>query len=823
MRSRWDARLAVAGFVVVLPSSALAQAITPPRLVHYEPAVEPRDGGTIAGQVVLKLQIDRNGKVSAVQVSRTLDPTLDAAAVAAAERLQFEPAQRGDQRVASTISFAYDFAAVAASAPRPAVVTAPESASSSLPPAHVVTEPAAVSAPPTEVVVLGTSKADRVRESAQAVDVLELEKDQRKSADLGELLGRTRGVTVQRAGGLGSYARFALNGLEGDQIRFFLDGVPLDYAGFSFGLANVPVNLVKRVEVYRGVVPTRFGADALGGAVDLLTDERLANGAAFSYQVGAFETHRLTAQATAASRRGLFLSTNAFYDTTQNDYLVDVEVPDRFGKLAPARVRRFHDAYRAKGLALEAGLSNPGRTRLLSIRAHYSDSEKEIQNSPTMAVPYGEVTQKTRAAGSYLRYRDHFRRDLFLDAVGGYNFGRTGFRDVSRCVFNWFGECVRDRIVPGEIEAGGRDVVTDTQAVFFRGTLEWRAARLHRLRLSTTPEWVLRSVEERNPTTLSGISATEGTQRLVTAVNGLEYQADLFDERLQNVAFGKSYVQAASSTRRLPMDRSENLERSTLEWGMGDALRYRVLPELWAKVSYEYATRLPRVEEVFGDGALTQANLELRPEVSHNLNAGAAGRIEAPRTGSLRGEINLFYRDTEDLIRRTGAALYYSFQNVARARTFGVEASARIANRGDRVSLDVAATILDSRNRSTSGPYAAQEGDRIPNRPFAFGSATLTVRWPALVLSNDVLSTGWTTRYIHEFYRNWESLGARESKAMIPSQLVHTASVVYELTSPGATVATSFELQNVTDERSYDFFGVQRPGRAAFFKIMLQI
>ena len=40
-----------------------------------------------------------------------------------------------------------------------------------------------------------------------------------------------------------------------------------------FGIANVPVNLIERVEIYRGVVPIRFGADALGGAVNLVSDQ----------------------------------------------------------------------------------------------------------------------------------------------------------------------------------------------------------------------------------------------------------------------------------------------------------------------------------------------------------------------------------------------------------------------------------------------------------------------------------------------------------------------------------------------------------------------
>src|SRR5690606_39472576 len=66
------------------------------------------------------------------------------------------------------------------------------------------------------------------------------------------------------------------------------DALPiLEFAGYPFGIANVPVNLIERAEIYSGVVPVRFGADALGGAVNLVTDgavqDRKLGG---SYEVG---------------------------------------------------------------------------------------------------------------------------------------------------------------------------------------------------------------------------------------------------------------------------------------------------------------------------------------------------------------------------------------------------------------------------------------------------------------------------------------------------------------------------------------------------------
>ncbi len=98
-----------------------------------------------------------------------------------------------------------------------------------------------------EVVVIGKSEATVLRQSAQAVAVVETQVARLQTADLGEGMAQMQGVNVRRSGGLGSATRFALNGLTDDQIRFFLDGIPLDFMGYSFGIANVPVNLVDRV------------------------------------------------------------------------------------------------------------------------------------------------------------------------------------------------------------------------------------------------------------------------------------------------------------------------------------------------------------------------------------------------------------------------------------------------------------------------------------------------------------------------------------------------------------------------------------------------
>jgi outer membrane cobalamin receptor len=225
-------------------------------------------------------------------------------------------------------------------------------------------QPPAEPPPPTEdfeetveVTAQGESEAERRVKSAEAVHVLDTQQAQRESADLGETLARSEGLGVRRAGGLGSTARFSLAGLTDDQIRFFIDGIPLELAGFGSGIANVPVNFIDRVETFQGVVPIRLGADALGGAVQLVTDPAVYGTAATaSYEIGSFETHRLTVGARhLQDSTGLLVRANGFFDSSKNNYPVDVEVADTQGRLQSVRLPRFHDGFRASGGGIEAG------------------------------------------------------------------------------------------------------------------------------------------------------------------------------------------------------------------------------------------------------------------------------------------------------------------------------------------------------------------------------------------------------------------------------------------------------------------------------------
>ncbi|MDQ2643175.1 MAG: TonB-dependent siderophore myxochelin receptor MxcH [Myxococcota bacterium] len=834
--------------------------------------------------VVLRVSIDAEGNVTEAEVLEPAGHGFDDAARAAVLRARYRPARRGDTDVASRVLVPVEFRLPQAPATGSLegrillpgsgnsgaagvelIVRASDGATQTTrtdergrfrfaalaPGAYAVTtrapelgrvelrtevvsgqgaritarlEPAAALAP-VEVIVRGTSEADRRRQSAEAVTVVETARAKRESADLGEVLARTQGVGVRRGGGLGSSTRFSLNGLTDDQVRFFLDGVPLELAGYPFGVANVPVNLVERIEIYSGVVPIRFGSDALGGAVNLVTHQDLRGtqlGA--SYEVGSFDTHRLTLSAQNLHEPSSFFTrVNGFFDYARNDYPVDAEVPDERGRLSPLRVYRFHDGYRAAGANAELGVVHRPWARRLLLRAFVTDYDKEYQHDVVMTVPYGAVTYGETAAGASLRYEQPLGHGLTVDVIGGYTYVRGDFLDVASCVYDWFGRCVRERRTPGETDSRPHDQVHWDHSVFGRVNLEWRVHPQHALRLAVAPTYLTRTGDERRQSDPSARDPLSAERRLTTLVTGLEYELDLFRDRLENILFAKQYLQLLASEEPRPGGVFRDRDRDTHRFGFGDALRFRFTPWLYAKAAYEYATRLPSPDEIFGDNAFLIANLELEPETSHNANLGFSVDARETPLGDFRSGIGGFLRDADRLIALLGNDRVQSYQNVFGARSLGVEAALGWTSPREYVVLDGNATYQDFRNSSSEGTFGDFDGDRIPNRPYFFANGSARLQFRGVAAPRDEVALSWTCRYVHEYFRGWESIGLREFKQTIDSQLVHTLGLGYLVENGHTAISSTLEVQNVTDATVFDFFGVQRPGRAFYIKTTAEL
>jgi vitamin B12 transporter len=74
----------------------------------------------------------------------------------------------------------------------------------------------------------------------------------------------------------------------------------------------------------------------------------------------------------------------------------------------------------------------------------------------------------------------------------------------------------------------------------------------------------------------------------------------------------------------------------------------------------------------------------------------------------------------------------------------------------------------------------------------------------------------WASRYVHAFFRGWEGIGT--DKLSVNAQLLHSLALTYLIKGDLTTFSFTGEVQNLTDQAAYDFFGVPRPGRAFYFK-----
>ncbi len=414
-------------------------------------------------------------------------------------------------------------------------------------------------------------------------------------------------------------------------------------------------------------------------------------------------------------------------------------------------------------------------------------------------------------AGATLAWKRGFSPHFAMDAWAGATWTRRTYQDVGTCVYDWFGRCVDERAEPGEISVPATDRIVRDLAPTARIAAVYRPSDGHAFTLAVSPTAFTRAGDDLR---IDGAERDPLTARrdALQVVTGLEHAFEDGRDRVANLAFVKHYAQRLASEEPLAGGGFADLRRATSRSGAGDGVRVHLAPWILAKASWEYATRLPAPDEVFGDAVRVVDNLELAPETSQNANLELA-----METGGLTVDAGVFVRSARDLIVLLGADDTFSYVNVFGARSVGGDIAVGWTSPGEHVALSANATRFDLRNTSEEGAFGAFAGDRIPNRPWLFANATASLGADDVASPGDRLSLDWYTRYVHGFYRGWESVGLVAFKQTVPAQLSHTVAATWSTERLSASV----EVQNVTDAALFDDFGVQRPGRSVFAKLAL--
>lgn len=663
-----------------------------------------------------------------------------------------------------------------------------------------------------EVMVEGKSPVQQLRETAFNVTAVDAGKLHNTSADLNQVLNRTTGVRVRESGGMGSDFSFSLNGFSGNQVKFFMDGIPLDNYGSSFSLNNIPVNMAERVEIYKGVVPIHLGGDALGGAVNIVTKQNLSKYVDASYSIGSFNTHKASVTTRFTTKSGFVFNFNAFGNYSDNSYKVDIESIDKTGtgKFLPSKkYKRFHDGYKSGTVIAEAGVRNKVFADYLLVGITATGNNDEIQQGSNMNRVVGEAYRDSKGFIPSIKYRKSnlFVDGLSLDFAGSYN--KTTSHSVDTCsrVYNWDGSYgYRGSADPNQGELGNKTHYVYKENVWTTtSNLNYFFANHHTVALNHTFSDYRRSEKD-----LFKPLDRRGEPAIRKHNLGLSYLYRGLDNRLNVSAFGKMYsMYSEMASKETP------LSSKMLHWGYGSAASYQILPQLQAKVSYEHAYRLPGQLEMLGDGIYVQSNIDIKPESSHNLNVGFAYNQNITSKHFLGLETNFIFRRAKDFIKSKLAGVTTKYVNETDVKVVGVDGTLRYAySNWLQFEGNVTWQKSTNANRILPGTNTSNSlyGDQMPNTPSFYNNADLSLMKHKLFSKTDKLTFTLGYNYVGLFYLEWPSLGDKRTKKTIPEQFTQNASITYSMANNRYNI--SLECLNISDRKVYDYYKVQRPGRA---------
>ena len=688
---------------------------------------------------------------------------------------------------------------------------------------NVVISPQATELDEVVVVSNGVTRLKRSAFNAVALDTKAL---QNSTQNLSEALAQAPGMKIRESGGVGSDMQLMMDGFTGKHIKIFIDGVPQEGVGSSFGLNNIPVNYAERIEVYKGVVPVGFGTDAIGGVINIITKKNRNKwflDASYSY--GSFNTHKSYVNFGQTFRSGLTYEINVFQNYSDNNYYVDTPVKDfttgAINKKKIEHVKRFHDTYHNEAVIGKIGFVDKKWADRLMFGFTYSHMYKDIQTGVRQEVVFGGKYRKGYSIMPSLDYRkrDFFVRGLDVVLTANYNKNMTNNVDTSSYEYNWRGE-MRPLRMPGE--QSYQNTRSDNNN--WNGTLtaNYRIGKAH----TFTFNHVINAFRRSNQSLLNEDSEANAIPKETRKnISGLSYRL-MPTEHWNLSVFGKYYNQfiagpVATSSAQDDYIRTTN---SVSAMGYGAAGTYFILKSLQAKLSYEKAYRLPTNEEMFGDEDLETGDISLRPENSDNVNLNLSYN-ETFGKHSVYVEGGLIYRNTKDYIQRnisdlSGGKYGATYVNHSRVETKGYNISVRygFANWVSVGGNFTQMNVRDNVKTVTSGTNqeSLTYGARMPNLPYQFANSDVTFYWRNLWKKGNTLSVTYDNLYMHSFPLYSEAVGS-ESEFVVPTQFSHNLTLSYGIQNGRYNI--SFECRNLTNEKLYDNFSLQKAGRAFYGKV----
>ncbi|MFT3980699.1 MAG: TonB-dependent receptor [Ferruginibacter sp.] len=126
----------------------------------------------------------------------------------------------------------------------------------------------------TEVIVTGQYKPQSVKNSVYQVKVITRERIEKQAATrLQDVLATEMNFRFNQDLATGS-SNITMMGLAGQNVKILLDGMPLigrQGTNNEININQIDINTIERIEIVEGPMSVMYGADALGGVINIIT------------------------------------------------------------------------------------------------------------------------------------------------------------------------------------------------------------------------------------------------------------------------------------------------------------------------------------------------------------------------------------------------------------------------------------------------------------------------------------------------------------------------------------------------------------------------
>lgn len=624
-----------------------------------------------------------------------------------------------------------------------------------------------------EIIIEGekTHPKKAAEEKSIFVGIIEPEDSIGKAETVPELISEAVGVNVRSIGGLGSFATLSIRGSSSGQVQIYLDGVPLTGASTGIvNIANISLDNVDRIEIYRGFTPVEFGSSGIGGIINIVTkapESGLNIGASVMY--GSFDTVRTDLYFSQGFERVKYL---LFYSHLQSEG--DFEFLNDNGTLY-----------------------NKNDDRV----------EKRINNDFTQDNFFTKVTIEPFDNIKVSISEDIFVKEEGLPGIGAFQAKNTRFKTFRNIVslrldvktflgtispigYHIFQE-EEYRDLDRELGLGRQHQRYTTETLGIRTLTRIPFGSI--VLVSLMGELREETFKEKDLIA----DSDEVKQKRSLSAFAVEEQFFLFDSRviISSVVRYEVYESDFSSVN----------DRLTTERLFSPSIGIAIKPFEWITLKANVARyhRVPTLRELFGDRGSIVGNASLESEEGTNLDAGfVAEKRDVIFFDRLFLEYAYFENRVEELI-----VFISSGQGVARPLNIS-----ETFIKGHELSFAIAAF----KHFSFSGNYTREhaidrskisylKGNKLPGRPEneVYLLAAAYVRW---------LKVYYDLNFIDETFID------RANLLKIKSRSFHGAGFTLTPFSRGweKGLKFNFEAKNITNNRTSDYFGYPIPGRSYF-------